>query len=289
MFHRSGGRPMVRGSSIALTVLLLARAASAVCPGSDCIAGGGPAATDCVVTWTGIPAAITTCVDGSSCDQDGTADGVCTFPLQACLGADPACGMTGAATSVPVAPAKLSSAAALQGAIQALAPGQCTAPGFAVPVKRSAGLGPIRPGVARARVLVVADGKRDPDTLRLTCQPATPSFSATIQPLLTNRCTQGACHDANFRSQELDLSAGAAYASLVGRRATTLGVKSLIVAPGSITKSFVAKKITGKGLKPANGAMMPQGCPGFPPAGGCLDDAEIYTILSWIQAGAPNN
>src|SRR5262249_48912076 len=174
--------------------------------------------------------------------------------------------------------------------IQGLAPGQCTAPGFAVPVKRSsAGLGPIRPGVARVRVLAVADGKRDPDTLRLTCQPATPSFSATIQPLLTQRCTQGACHDANFRSQELDLSPGAAYASLVGRKATTLGAKSLLVAPRLIAKSFVAKKITGKGLKPTNGAMMPQGCPGFPPAGGCLDDAEIYTILSWIQAGAPNN
>src|SRR5262245_66627939 len=143
---------MLRAPAIALTVLLLARVASAVCPGADCIAGGGPATTDCVLMWTGIANTVTTCVDGSSCDLDGTADGVCTFPLQACLDPDAACGVTGAATSVRVAPAKLSSAGVLQGAIQALAPGQCTAPGFAVPVKRSPGLGPIRPGDARARV-----------------------------------------------------------------------------------------------------------------------------------------
>jgi hypothetical protein len=281
---------MRRGSFslVAVLSLILARAASAACPGPECLGGGGPPTTDCIVTWTGIPATVMPCVDGSACDQDGIADGVCTFPIEACLGADPACGVT-AVTSARVAPAKLSGSAALQAAISALAPGQCTAPGFAVPVKRSAGLGPIRPGVARVKVLVVADGKRDPDTLRLTCQPAAPSFAAVMQPILTSRCTQGACHDATYRSQELDLSAGAAYASLVGRKATTLGVNSLLVAPRVIAKSFVARKITGKGLKPANGSMMPQGCPGFPPAGGCLDDAEIYTILAWIQSGAPNN
>src|SRR5262245_1601994 len=113
---------MLRVPSIALTVLFLARAASAVCPGADCIGGGGPAPTDSVLMWTGLATPTTTCVDGSSCDQDGTADGVCMFPLQACLGPDAACGVTGPASSVRVAPAKLSSAAALQGEIQGLAP-----------------------------------------------------------------------------------------------------------------------------------------------------------------------
>jgi hypothetical protein len=59
--------------------------------------------------------------------------------------------------------------------------------------------------------------------------------------------------------------------------------------PGSIAKSFMARKILGRGLKPSNGSMMPQGCPGVPPAGGCLTPAEEYTILAWIQSGAPNN
>lgn len=279
---------MRRGSLMALVSLILVRVASAACPGPGCVGGGGPTATDCVVTWTGVPAAVTSCVDGSACDQDGTADGVCTFPLQACLGADPSCGVT-SVTRMRVTPAKLAGISALHAAIEGLAPGQCTDPGFAVSVKRGAGLGPIKPGVARVKVLVVADGKRDPDTLTLTCQPATPSFAAAVAPILTSRCTQGACHDATYRSQELDLSTGAAYASLVGRKATTLGVNSLLVAPRLIAKSFVARKITGKGLKPANGSIMPQGCPGFPPEGGCLDDADIYTILAWIQSGAPNN
>jgi hypothetical protein len=53
----------------------------------------------------------------------------------------------------------------------------------------------------------------------------------------------------------------------------------------------MARKILGRGLSGngSNGAMMPQGCPGVAPAGGCLTPAEQYQILSWIQAGAPNN
>jgi hypothetical protein len=273
---------------IAFVFLLLVRVASAACPGSDCVGGGGPAATDCILTWTGIPAAATTCVDGAACDQDGAADGVCTFPLQACLGADPACGVTGL-TSVRVTPAKFPGSAGLQAAIQGLAPGQCRAAGLAVPVKRGAGVRPIKAGRARLKVLVSADGRKDPDTLRLTCQPAAPSFATAVQPILTQRCTQGACHDPAFLAQGLDLSPGSAYSALVGRKATTLGVKLALVAPRSIAKSFVARKILGQGLKPSWGAMMPQGCPGFPPQGGCLDDAERYTLLAWIQSGAPNN
>jgi hypothetical protein len=34
---------------------------------------------------------------------------------------------------------------------------------------------------------------------------------------------------------------------------------------------------------------MPQGCPGFPPLGGCLTREEIFTIVAWIAEGAPNN
>jgi hypothetical protein len=273
---------------IAFVFLLMVRTAFAACPGADCLGGGGPAATDCILTWTGVPSTVATCVDGTACDQDGTADGVCTFALQACLGADPACGVTGL-TTVRVTPARLPGSAALQAAIQGLAPGQCTAGGFAVPVKRGAGLRPIKAGRARLKVLVSADGRKDPDKLRLTCEPAAPSFANAVQPILTRRCTQGACHDPAFLAQGLDLSAGAAYASLVGRKATTLGVKLSLVAPRKIAQSFVARKILGQRLKPSWGAMMPQGCPGFPPQGGCLEDSELYTLLAWIQSGAPNN
>jgi hypothetical protein len=138
------------------------------------------------------------------------------------------------------------------------------------------------------KAIVVANGKKDPDTVKLTCQAATPSFAADIQPLLTQRCTQGACHGADFVSQGLNLSEGTAYTALVGAKSTE-GGKLQIVMPGSIAKSFMARKILGHGLTPANGSMMPQGCPGLPPAGGCLTPAEEYLILAWIQAGAQNN
>jgi hypothetical protein len=276
------------GFSTVLLSVFLAGVATAACPGADCVGGGGPAATDCIVTWSGITAAVTTCVDGTACDQDGVADGVCTFPLQACLGADPACGVTGV-TSALVTPTKLASAGALRGALQALTPGQCTTPGFAVPVKGS-GLAPIKPGVALVKTMVAADGKKDRDKLKLTCLPAVPSFASAVQPILTQRCTQGACHNAASRAQDLVLDPGVAYGSIIRQRASSFGIKLMRVVPGNIRKSFLARKILGEAIPPGGGVLMPQGCPvEMLATGGCPGSAEKYTILSWIQGGAPNN
>ena len=154
----------------------------------------------------------------------------------------------------------------------------------------SAQLGPMKPGVDKMKAIVVADGKKDPDTVKLTCQAASPSFATDVQPILTQRCTQGACHGADVLSESLNLSEGAAYGALVGPKSLE-GGNLKIVTPGNISKSFMARKILGRGLKAngSNGAMMPQGCPGVPPDGGCLTQAEEYIILSWIQSGAPNN
>jgi len=114
-------------------------------------------------------------------------------------------------------------------------------------------------------------------------------FANDVQPIFTQRCaTTGGCHDSSFRAQNQALDAGEAYANIVGKPSSE-GGKLLVVAPGSIAKSFLARKITGKGLKGSNGTLMPFGCPLAPGVGGCLTDAEIYTILAWIQAGAPNN
>jgi hypothetical protein len=192
-------------------------------------------------------------------------------------------------TSVKVAPRKVAAGAALGSAMETLTPGQCTTPGFALPVKLSNGMTPIKPGVAKLKVTAVADGKKDADKLSLTCSPATPSFAKDVQPIFTQHCaTAGGCHDASFRAQNQALDAGEAYANIVGKP-SSLGGKLLVVAPGSIAKSFLARKITGKGLKSSNGTLMPFGCPLAPGVGGCLTNAEIYTILAWIQSGAPNN
>jgi hypothetical protein len=278
---------MRHGLVLTLGSLLVARLAGAVCP-PDCVGGGGPAATDCVIEWGGIAGTVTNCVDGDpTCDQDGKADGICTFPLQACFDVGGTCGVS-TMTSVKVAPRTVAAGPALQSAMETLTPGQCTTPGFAIPVKPSNGMTPIKPGVAKLKVTAVADGKKDPDKLNLTCSPATPSFTNDVQPILTQRCTTSGCHNASFRAENQVLEEGQAYTNIVGRPSAE-GGKLLVVAPGSIAKSFLARKITGKGLKVANGTLMPQGCPLAPGTGGCLTDAEIYTILAWIQSGAPNN
>lgn len=274
--------------ALALTGSALAQTCAPTCFG-----GGGPAATDCVIGWGGVVAATTTCVDGSACDQDGVADGVCTFPLSACLDPDGTCGATGV-TSVKVGPRSLAAGVALQTAIQALTPGTCTAPGLAVPVKRSAGLGKIKDGKAKLKVTVVADGTKDPDKMTLVCKPAAPSFATDIQPILTATCTSfTGCHAAkdvenseNGTGGGLNLDPTVAYTELVNGPSTT-GGKLPEVTPGNIAKSFLAKKLLGIGLKPpAINITMPQSC-GVEPTIPCLTDAELYRILAWIQAGAP--
>ncbi|MCW5890100.1 MAG: hypothetical protein KIT14_06060 [bacterium] len=284
-------RPLVP-ALVLFTGLALGTAGAQTCAPA-CFGGGGPAATDCIVGWGGVSAATTICVDGEACDGDGVADGVCTFPLTACLDVDGSCGVT-SVTSAKVAPKNLAAGAALQSAIQALTPGQCTTPGFAVPVKRSNGLGKIKDGKAKLKVTVVADGKKDPDKMTLVCKPAAPSFARDIQPILTATCTSfTGCHagqdvenSTNGTGGGLNLDPDVAYAELVNAPSAT-GGKLPEVKPGSIAKSFLAKKLLGIGLKPpAIDIKMPQSC-GVEPTIPCLTDAELYRILAWIQAGAP--
>jgi hypothetical protein len=208
--------------------------------------------------------------------------------LEACFGVDAAtCGVT-AVTSVKVSPLTLPDASALAAGIQGLTPGACTTPGFAVPIKRTPTK--LKPGKAKLKVLTVADGKKDADKITLTCSPATPSFATQVQPILSARCANPTCHDNDSVSQGLNLSEGVAPASIVNVLSTEGGALRLVL-PGNIKKSFLAKKIIpGMKLKFIEGATMPQGCPGAPLSdGGCLTDTEIYTILAWIQAGAPAN
>jgi len=273
---------------LAAALLVVTRVpAWATCPGPECFGGGGPPVADCIVTWSGIAAAATSCVDGTPCDLDGRADGRCTFSVAACLGAAPSCNVAGT-PRILVLPAKLPASKTLRAAIAALAPGQCTPPGLAVPVRRGAGLARMRPGVARVKVVATAGSAKDADVLRLTCRPAAPSLQDAVQPMLTRRCATSGCHGETFPAAELVLSPGVAHGALVGAPSEE-GGKLLLVKPGSIARSFLARKILGVGLSPANGSRMPPGCPGVPPFGGCPTDAELYTILAWIQAGAPPN
>src|SRR5437879_7403838 len=163
---------MMRIPALLATLLVLAPVARADCP-PDCIAGGGPAATDCFIAWSGMQAMSEACIDGQACDIDGKVDGACTLGLQGCinvpgLGACTPAGLSGPPT---VTPSKTLTGQALAAALHALDPSThaCTPPGLGLPLKLS--LAGINPGKAHFTVTASSSGKRDRDKLRLSCTP----------------------------------------------------------------------------------------------------------------------
>jgi len=270
--------------------LLFAVVARADCP-PDCVAGGGPPPTDCFLAWSASQKA--TCIDGTECDMDGVADGACTFSLQACINVSglPSC-TPGTLDGIPVvtpsadplAPQLVTALAALDPAVAG-----CTTMALRLPLKVS--LAGIKPGKSRMTVAASSGGRRDKDKVRLVCQKNTtaPSLADRVQPILTQRCAIPACHIGISPQGGQNLEAGQTYAQSVKVRAVE--ARNLLrVKPGSVKASFMARKILGVGIpRNTGGALMPFGCPGFVPAGGCLTADEIFTILLWIANGAPNN
>jgi hypothetical protein len=276
-----------------VVIVLLAARAMADCstPGTSCLAGGGPASTDCFIAWSGIPAMAASCADGDACDSDGKADGRCTFALEACVNVAGLPGCTPAGlTGVTVQPGGSPVGQQLQSALHAisLTGDACTAPGISVPLKVS--LAGIKPATVRLAVTATATtGKRDRDKLKLVCTPpSTPPSFAQIQDIFTRRCVNTGCHDSITHAENQDLSAGVAYSDSVGVKALE-DPKLDRVKPGSIKGSFLAHKILGQGIPfGTGGGIMPQGCPNVPlNAGGCLTDDEKFAILAWIALGAP--
>ena len=279
--------------AVGVTILALPGPARAVCP-PDCVPGSGPAATSCFVMFSGIAPSLTaTCVDGSSCDLDGKADGVCTLGVQACINVAglSGCVPSGLTRTPRVTPTKDPVAQGLTMALGRINPAAegCTPPGLAVPLKVS--LAGIRAAVHRLRVSVTSGGKRRIDKLGLTCAPngVGPSLARDVQPIFTAKCAIPSCHSGSSPSAGQSLEQGKSYGSDVNVHSADVP-KMLRVKPGSLKGSFLARKILDQGIpKRGGGALMPLGCPGLPPAGGCLTQAEIFTILSWIADGAPNN
>jgi len=277
-------------AAIAAVALLAAGIARAACP-PNCVAGGGPAATDCFVQWGGITTAKASCTDGdATCDLDGAADGVCTIGLQACVNVPAASCTPAPLTAVSVKPTTLPSEATLSTALGALVgnAGQtCTpaSPGFALPLKGGTTLAPIKPGVASFKVKATA-GKADVDKLKLSCLPGA-QLTRDVQPIFTAKCATTGCHSGATPAGGHTLEAGKTWADNVNVKALVPS-NGLRVKPRSVKGSYLAQKILGIGIKDGS-ALMPSGCPGTPPTSGCLTPQETVTILSWIQRGAPND
>jgi hypothetical protein len=274
-----------------MVALTLQRAATAACP-PDCLGGGGSPATDCFVEFGGIPANVDSCGDGApACDADGVVDGVCTFGLSACLNvADGSrCTPHGLSGLPMVRPTRSPVAQSLAQSLAALDPTRagCTAPGLAVPLAVT--LNGVKRGVARLTVTASAGRQRDRNTLVLTCNPSPlpPSLAHVIRPIFQARCAIPACHNSAPGAIAPALDAPDVYGELVNVPATNVP-SLMLVHPGSVHQSYLARKILGKRI-PDHTQRMPQGCPAQVPAGGCLSDGEIAAIAAWIQAGAPDN
>lgn len=276
---------------MAMAALTIARAVTAACP-PDCLSGGGSPTTHCFLEFGGIPATVDSCGDGApACDADGVVNGECTFGLSACLNVagDPRCEPPGLSGPPVVRP---SSNPVAQSLMQSLAPldptrAGCTAPGLAVPLATT--LNGVKRGVARLTVTASAGHQRDRNKLVLTCNPSPvpPSLAHVIQPIFRTHCAIPACHDSAPGAIAPALDAADVYAELVNVPATNVP-SLMLVHPGSVRDSYLARKILGKRI-PDHTQRMPQGCPAQVPAGGCLSDGELAAIIAWIQAGAPDN
>jgi hypothetical protein len=281
-----------RASALAAVVLAIGRMAVAqTCP-PDCVGGGRNPSADCLVEFGGLQATDETCFDGNpSCDSDGMVDGVCTLGLSVCLNVagDAAC-VPGGMTKLPsVRPARSATARLLSTAIATLDPSQagCTAPGLAVPLTTS--LKGVKQTVARVTITGGSGKDRDRNPLRLTCQasPLAPSLAHVLEPIFQTRCALPTCHVSVEGGSAPMFDQPDVYDQIVNVPATNFPAL-MLVHPGSVSQSYLARKILGKRI-PDHTARMPNGCPDTVPAGGCLTDGEIAAILAWIQAGAPNN
>ncbi len=180
----------------ALLTIALAPPASATCPPSCPIPGGGSPATDCHAEFSGTglrlnykpfdplhpkPGKEVRCFDGDVvCDTDGAADEACVFDVDVCLrNPDPALPLCTPAdvTSVTVAGAtKDPDLAALQSALAALVPATsnvCTSGRtLRVPLKGPDSRGRFRLAKKKVKLTTMtATGVVDSDTLKLTCIP----------------------------------------------------------------------------------------------------------------------
>lgn len=266
----------------ALAALAAAATARAACPPECFSGGGGSPATDCFLQWSGLSATSLTCADGDpSCDLDATLNGVCTLNVSACINMPDATGTCTASTLSAPPRAKGKGVTALRSALAALDPAQpqCTSGGvtMSLAVKASG----IKPAVIRVKTTALSAGRKDTDTVKLTCTSGRPTL-ADVQPIFTAKCATTSCHTDTTRIGNLALTAGNARPALLDRRATA-APKWILLKAGNPRKSFLVRKLFPP-LPSRHGAPMPQGCT---ITDTCLTPEELATIVAWVQAGAP--
>lgn len=147
--------------------------------------------------------------------------------------------------------------------------------------------------VAPATVVDSAGGGTRQSTLRLRWLQNSQSFGivsaasgtsfAAVQDIFTKSCALSGCHDNGSHTQDLNLSAGQAFASIVAIRSHENSELFRINPGGDEGESYLYRKVSGEGA--IAGVRMPVGCQDQPQK--CLTQDEINTIEGWIKDGAP--
>ncbi len=109
---------------------------------------------------------------------------------------------------------------------------------------------------------------------------ATAAFAADVQPILTANCATDKCHGGATPEANLDMTAGSAYAALVGVATDECNGNRIRVTAGSPADSYLINKLTGHGM--CTGKRMPRDKPALP-------QSDIDTIAAWICAGAQDD
>ena len=124
--------------------------------------------------------------------------------------------------------------------------------------------------------LVAPDGQvRDRRRALALFNPERLSFDAHIQPVFSDSCALSSCHTNPAPAALLNLSTGAARASIVGVRSTQLPTLNRI-EPRDPANSYLIRKLEGEGI---TGARMPQGAPP-------LSDGMLALFDRWVLEGA---
>lgn len=107
-------------------------------------------------------------------------------------------------------------------------------------------------------------------------------FGADIQPIFTANCAFSGCHGSVSPQLGQNLSAGRAYASIVGVPSAEVPALDR-VEPSDPDASYLVHKIQGTQASVGGfGGRMPLGA-------GALPADEIQLIRAWIAAGALDN
>jgi hypothetical protein len=107
------------------------------------------------------------------------------------------------------------------------------------------------------------------------------SFVADVQPIFTQSCAKTNCHKGNQPDAGLDLSAGKAYAEIVGVDTAECSGDRTRVIPGDPDESYLFDKVLGVDLCNKSSRM--------PINSAKLSEAKLAVLHAWICAGAPDN